>query len=138
MLAAGRYLLGVAELALIVGFGWLGAGAARRRLVPALAGIPAHLATTVIALALLLWVAELLGTVGAFQPFLYLVGVVIAGGGLWRLMGGRWGGPSGLLGFSPGSLAAGGERESGEKQDAAAPEGHPKSRHPKRREGSGL
>jgi hypothetical protein len=125
MLAAGRYLLGVAELALIVGFGWLGAGAARRRLVPALAGIPAHLATTVIALALLLWVAELLGTVGAFQPFLYLVGVVIAGGGLWRLMGGRWGGPSGLLGFSPGSLAAGGERESGEKQDAAAPEGPP-------------
>ena len=35
MLGAGRYLLGVAEIGLLVGFAWLGATAAcRRRLVP--------------------------------------------------------------------------------------------------------
>src|SRR3954464_7709465 len=38
---------------------------------------------------------------------------------------GRWGGPSVLLGFSPGESAAGRGRRWGEKEDAAAPEGPP-------------
>jgi hypothetical protein len=126
MLGVGRYLLGVADLALIVGFAWLGAGALRRRVVPELSGAAGRLASVIIAVALLLWAAELLGTVGAFKVLPYLVAVVIVGAALWAfLLGGRWGRPSGLLGFSPGQSGAIGERSRDEKQDAAAPEGRP-------------
>ena len=120
-----RTCSGVVELGLIVGFAWLGAAAVRRRLVPELDGVPAHLATTVIALAMLLWVAELLGTLRLVRGRAVSrcrggcgVGALAAGGG-------PAGGPSGLLGFSPGESAAVRERGPGEKQDAAAPEGRP-------------
>lgn len=89
MLGPGRYLLGVAELALLVGFAWLGAARVRARLLPRISGVPAHLASAVVALALLIWVAELLGTVGWFKPLPYLVGVVAVGVGLGML--GGWG-----------------------------------------------
>jgi hypothetical protein len=79
MLGPGRYLLGVAELALLVGFAWLGVSSLRARLLPGLLGASAHLATAVLTLALLLWVAELLGTFGAFEPLPYLLGIAIAG-----------------------------------------------------------
>jgi hypothetical protein len=125
MLGLGRYLLGVAEIGLIVGFAWLGAAAARRRLVPELGGAPGRLATTVLAIAGLLWIAELLGTIGWFKAGPYLVAVILVGAGLWATMGGRWGRPSGLLGFSPGQLGVLGGRGWGEKEDAAAPEGRP-------------
>jgi hypothetical protein len=85
MLGPGRYLLGVAELALLGGFAWLGAASLRARLLPRVSGAPAHLAAAVIALALLLWVAELLGTVGWFRPAPYLVGVAVVGIGIWAL-----------------------------------------------------
>src|SRR3954452_11488402 len=102
MLGDGRYLLGVAELGAIVGFAWLGAGSARRRLVSEVKGPPAHLATTVVALALMLWTAELLGTVGAFDSVPYLVAVTVVGLAVWAVVGGRRVRPSVLLGFSPG------------------------------------
>jgi hypothetical protein len=79
MLGPGRYLLGAAELALLVGFAWLGAVSARERLLPRFSGMAAQLATAVLALAMLIWVAELLGTVGWFKPVPYLVGVVVLG-----------------------------------------------------------
>src|SRR4249919_614466 len=50
MLGPGRYLLGVVEILLLVGFAWLGAASVRRRFVAGLDGISAHLATSVIAL----------------------------------------------------------------------------------------
>jgi hypothetical protein len=125
MLDLGRYLLGVAEIGLIVGFAWLGAMALRRWLVPELEGAPAHLSTAVLALSMLILVAELLGSFGLFDPFPYLAAVVIMGAGLWRLMGGRWGRPSGLLGFSPSASGVVRGRGLGEKQDAAALEGRP-------------
>jgi hypothetical protein len=125
MLEVGRYLLGVAELGLIVGFAWLGAASVRRRLVPELGGVPGQLATAVLAIAGLLWVAEVLGTVGWFKAGPYLAAVIVVGSGLWLSVGGRRGRPSALLGFSPLS-----ERRSPsglcEKQDAAAPEGPPR------------
>jgi len=73
LLGAGDYLLGVAELAVLLA----GAGAAalrvRSRLLPGWSGPPAWLADIVLALALVLWVAELLGAVGAFrEPWLVL------------------------------------------------------------------
>ena len=124
MLGVGRYLLGVVEISLLVGFAWLGACAARRKLAPSLSGLAAQLATAILSIAGLLWSAELLGSFGWFHAGAYLLFVVVVGGGLWACLGGRWGGPSVLLGFSPLS-----ERRSPsglcEKQDAAASEGPP-------------
>ncbi|HEY8808677.1 MAG TPA: hypothetical protein VIM28_01530, partial [Solirubrobacterales bacterium] len=85
MLDLPRYLLGVAELAWLVGFATFGASALRVRLLPAFSGPPAHLGTAVVALALLLCAAEVLGSFGLFEPAPYLVIVATAGLGL------RWG-----------------------------------------------
>ncbi len=90
MLGAGRYLLGVAELGVLVGFAWLGAGAVRRRLVPRLDGPVAKLATALLAIAGLLWVAEVLGIFGWFKVGPYLAAVVVVGAGLRLLVGGPW------------------------------------------------
>jgi len=132
MLDAPRYLLGVAELALLAGFATLGASTLRSRLLPAFSGAPARLSTAVLSLALLIWVAELLGSFGLFEPVPYLVGVAVVGLGLWLRVGGGWGYPSRLLGFSPGESVAGRESFRGEKEDAAARDGypHPPSRSP--------
>jgi hypothetical protein len=125
MLDLPRYLLGVAEIGLLAGFATLGALALRTRLLPSFKGAPAHLATAVLALALLIWVAELLGTLGLFEPVPYLVAIATAGAGLSLSVGGGRGCPSRLLGFSPGAFSL---SRSGlcEKQDAAAREGHPR------------
>jgi hypothetical protein len=85
MLGLGRYALGVAELGLIVGFAWLGAGAVRRRVAGGLDGAAGFLATLVLAIALLLWVAELLGSFGWFKAGPYLAVVIVAGVGLWAV-----------------------------------------------------
>lgn len=87
MLGPGRYLLGVVELVLLVGAAWLGAVRVRERLLPSFAGVPAQLATSVIAAALLIWCAVILGTVSLFEPVPYLVVVVVVGLGLWRFVG---------------------------------------------------
>jgi hypothetical protein len=99
MLSLSRYLLGVAELALLAGFAGLGAVAVRRRLLPGFSGPPAWLAAGVVALALLLWVAELLGLFGAFTALPYVLSVVALGSGIWALLprvtpGDRTRGPS--------------------------------------------
>ncbi len=125
MLGVGRYLLGVGEIVLLVGFAWLGAVTLRRRLLRGFEGAPAHLATAVIALAVLLWAAVLLGSLGLFEPLPYLVVVVSLGFVLQLGVGGGLGCPSVLLGFSPRESVAVRERDWGEKEDAAAPEGHP-------------
>jgi hypothetical protein len=130
MLSAGRYLLGVAEIGLIVGFAWLGAASVRRRLVSELDGLAASLATVVMAIAGLLWIAELLGTFGWFKAGPYLVVVAVAGLGLRLLVRGPRGGPSVLLDFSPGEPVAVREGRQGEKEDAAAPEGPPRGPSP--------
>jgi hypothetical protein len=103
MLGVGRYLLGIAELGVLVGFAWLGAASVRRRLVPGLHGAPALLATSVLGIAGLIWAAELLGTVGWFASLPYLAVVIVVGVGLRLGLGGRWGGPSGAAAssFSP-------------------------------------
>lgn len=84
MLGPGRYLLGVAEILLLGGFAWLGGAAVRRWLLPRFQGAPAHLASAVIALALLVWAAELLGASGWLDPVPYLLLVAVVGLGLWK------------------------------------------------------
>jgi hypothetical protein len=88
MLDLPRYLLGVAELALLAGFATLGASVLRARLLPDFTGAPAHLAAGVIALALLIWMAEILGSLGLFEPVPYLVGIGVVGLGLRLGVGG--------------------------------------------------
>jgi hypothetical protein len=93
MLGAARYLLGVAELGLLIGFAWLGASTLRSWLLPRFEGAPAFLATTVLSLAILLFVAEALGSFGLFEPLPYLlcvaiVGLVLASSRGWRRSGG--------------------------------------------------
>ncbi len=87
MLDLGRYLLGVGVILLLAGSTSLGASRARRLLLPSLSGAPAHLATSVLVLALLIWVAELLGSVGAFEPAPYILLVTVIGLGSWALLG---------------------------------------------------
>jgi len=86
MLGPGQYLLGVAEILLLIGFAWLGGTALRRLLLPRFEGAPALLATGVLALALLIWPAEILGAFGAFEAAPYLVLVAIVGLLLWRFL----------------------------------------------------
>src|SRR4051812_9209961 len=86
MLDPGRYLLGAAEVGLLVACAWIGASSLRSRLAPTFSGSPAALATLVLGLALLIWVAELLGTFGLFEPLPYLLAVAILGVALSTLL----------------------------------------------------
>lgn len=117
MLDLPRYLLGVAEIFLLVGFAWFGAMALRQRLLPDFRGVPAHLATSVLALAILLWTGELLGSFGLFEPLPYLALVATVGAGLWLGVEGGVGGPSGAAAsrFSPHRLSRTAASSSGEK-----------------------
>ncbi len=66
-MSAGRYALGVAALVLVCGSLGLAAVTLRRRFFPGWSGAPARLVESVIALALLVGLLELLGTVGLFS-----------------------------------------------------------------------
>ncbi len=66
-LSLGSYLLGALELAVILAALGFAAWRARERLLPAWEGAPARLVEIVLATVALIWVAELLGTFGAFE-----------------------------------------------------------------------
>jgi hypothetical protein len=85
MLGPGRYLLGVVEILLLSGFACLGGRALRRWLLPSFEGVAAALATAVVASALLIWPAELLGSFSAFDPVPYLLLVTAVGLGCRKL-----------------------------------------------------
>jgi hypothetical protein len=129
MLDLGRYLVGILELGLIIGAAWLGATPLRRRLVPEFEGAPAHLATAVLALFLLLLMAELLGSFGFFEPFFYVIGVAIGGAVLWLRVGGGWGRPTGAAAssFSPHRRRPTAADASGEKPSKTEGRPHPPS-----------
>ena len=61
-----RYLLGIGALAVIGGSLAFAALLVRRRVLPDWTGAPARLAETVVGLALLIGILELLGLVGLF------------------------------------------------------------------------
>ncbi|MFN8217472.1 MAG: hypothetical protein U0R71_12845 [Solirubrobacterales bacterium] len=91
------------EIAVLLGGAGLGAWRLRRWLVPELGGVAACLATAVLALALVIWCAEALGSFGLWDPVPYLLLVAAVGiGSWWALRGPR--------GARPGaSTAAGAE-----------------------------
>ncbi|HEY2480484.1 MAG TPA: hypothetical protein VGI17_17355 [Solirubrobacterales bacterium] len=95
MLGPGRYLLGVVELLWLVGFAWVGAARVRSRWLPEVEVEAGFLATSVVAVALLIWVAELLGTVSAFKPAPYLLCVAALGLALRFLVPPAGGAPMG-------------------------------------------
>jgi len=95
MLGPGRYLLGAVELLLLVGFAWVGAARVRRRWLPEVGGEAGFLASAVLTTALLIWVAEALGTVSAFKPVPYLLSVAVLGLILWRFVPPAGGVPTG-------------------------------------------
>jgi hypothetical protein len=103
MLGPGEYLLGCAEIVALAAFAWLGAGRARERLLPGFEGAPGYLASGVLALAILIWAAELLGSFGLFEPLPYLLVVAAGGVGLRVGLAG---------GQDTGERAAGGEAPS--------------------------
>jgi hypothetical protein len=88
-LDAGAYLLGSVELALIVG-GFAFAAWQVRGAVLGWSGAPARVVEAVIAIALLIGAAELLGTFAAFEVWtMILAAVLVAAVASWA--GGRWG-----------------------------------------------
>ncbi len=124
MLDLPRYLLGVLELVWLVGFAGYGASAIRIRLLPAFSGAPAHLATALLALAILIWTGELLGSFALFEPVPYLIGVAAAGLALrWGLRRG-WGWPS-RVAASRFSHRPVGERDTLKGEKPSEREGHP-------------
>ncbi|HEY5941761.1 MAG TPA: hypothetical protein VIT89_02725, partial [Solirubrobacterales bacterium] len=92
MLGPGRYLLGVGEILALGGFAWLGGASVRAWLLPRFEGAPAHLASAVVALALLIWAAEVLGSFGWLEPVPYLLLVAVTGLGMWKFMPSEEGG----------------------------------------------
>ncbi|MGC1166661.1 MAG: hypothetical protein WA862_11195 [Solirubrobacterales bacterium] len=64
MVSLGSYLLGAAEVAVVALSLGFSAYRLRRRLMPAWEGAPARLVEAIVAVALLVWISEVLGTVG--------------------------------------------------------------------------
>lgn len=64
MLSLGSYLLGAAQVALVAVSLGLAAYRLRQRLMPDWEGAPARLVESVVAVALLIWISEVLGTFG--------------------------------------------------------------------------
>ena len=80
MVDLGSYLLGVIQLALVVGPLAFGSYRLRRRLLPAWEGAPARLVESIVFVALLIWLSELLGAVGLFYAGALIVASVFVAG----------------------------------------------------------
>jgi hypothetical protein len=66
MVSLGSYLLGALQLALVVVPIGFSAHRLRQRLLPAWSGAPARLVESIVGVALLIWISELLGTLSLF------------------------------------------------------------------------
>jgi hypothetical protein len=84
-LSIGDYLLGVAELAAILVPLVLAAVRLRRLFMPGWDGAPARLVEAIVAIALVTWTAQLLGTFALFTDAGMVVGSILVGGAVWAL-----------------------------------------------------
>ena len=85
MVSAGTYVLGALTLAVVglsIGFT---AYRLRQKLLPAWDGAPARLVESVVAIALLIWLGELLGTFGLFYAWALVGSSLLLAGLAWRL-----------------------------------------------------
>src|SRR5438874_6648880 len=85
MLSQGRFALGALELAVVTGAAWVGAATLRSRFVPVWRGLIAWIADAVIALSLIVVVAQLLGTFGLLREGIVVITVAVVGAALRRL-----------------------------------------------------
>jgi hypothetical protein len=85
MVSAGSYLLGAAQLALVVApLAW-SAYALRRKLLPGWNGPPARLIEAITFIALLIWLSELPGTLGLFYAGTLITTSILLALVLWLL-----------------------------------------------------
>ncbi|HEV7482027.1 MAG TPA: hypothetical protein VGO13_02890 [Solirubrobacterales bacterium] len=110
MVSLGSYLLGAAQLALVALSLGFSAIALRRRLMPAWDGAPARLVEGIVAVALLIWVSEILGVFGLLYAGTLVGACVLVAGAiaLW---------PAGPVGAASPTVLGGGA--------ASAPRGTP-------------
>jgi hypothetical protein len=127
MVSTGSYLLGaaaLAALALSLGFG---AVRLRKRLLPTWTGAPAHLVEAIVAIALLIWLGELLGLFNVLYGWTLVASSLLLAGALARFLPGPTESPAGggVGGASPeeASTTAGG----GGSPAATGPAGQPPS-----------
>jgi hypothetical protein len=80
MVDLGSYLLGALQLALVVGPICFVAYRLRQKLLPTWAGAPARLVESVAAVALLIWISEILGTFGLFYAGALIVAALLVAG----------------------------------------------------------
>jgi hypothetical protein len=131
VVSAGSYILGVALLAVLVLSLGFSAVQLRRWLMPEWQGAPAHLVESIVGVALLIWLSELLGVVNLFYAWILVAAALLLAAAVAfgpRVLSGR-GGAGASLGFSPWEGAAVRDGERGEKEDAAVPR-HPLSPPP--------
>jgi hypothetical protein len=85
MVSAGSYLLGAVQLALVVGPTCFAAWRLRQRLLPSWSGAPARLVESIVAVALVIWISEALGTFGLFYAGALIAASLLVAGtvALW-------------------------------------------------------
>src|SRR4051794_13280597 len=80
MVDLGGYLLGVARLALVVVPVGFGAYKLRGRLLPTWEGAPARLVESIVGVAIVIWLSEILGTFGLFYAGALIAASLLAAG----------------------------------------------------------
>src|SRR5215207_6183678 len=88
MVDLGSYLLGAAQLALVVVPIALSSYWLRQKLLPTWEGPPARLVETIVGIALVIWLSEILGTFGLFYAGTLIVASLLLGLLVWLLPGG--------------------------------------------------
>jgi len=88
MVDLGGYLLGVAQLTLVVVPIAFSAFKLRQRLLSTWEGAPARLVESIVGIAIIIWLSEILGTFGLFYAGTLIVASVLLGLLTWLLPGG--------------------------------------------------
>jgi hypothetical protein len=131
VVSTGHYILGAALLAALILSLAFAAYRLRQKLLPAWQGPPARLVEAVVAVGLLIWLAELLGLVSLlYAGTLVAAALFLTGAIAWWTHGDKNASPVGGVGVggSPPPVGSGGQGH-----EAASEE----SRHPEEREGQG-
>jgi hypothetical protein len=119
LIGAGSYLLSAAALAALVLSLAFSAIRLRRHLIPDWEGAPARLVEAILAIAILIWLAELLGTVSLLYAWtLVALSLLVAGAIAWRIRPSAPAAP-------PGGVVGGG----GPRTDPVWPARRPPSAH---------
>ena len=85
MTSLGSYLLGVAQLAVVVFAVGFSAYRLRQRLLPGWDGAPARLIESIVAVALVIWLSQILGTFGLFYAGALIVASILLATGVHLL-----------------------------------------------------